>query len=77
MAREQGLTKCQISGFWETLADPRRNRRGWHVLDRLDANSSTCLLRHWADQGKRSLFATGNIYVRLPCAAIPTSAHAY
>jgi hypothetical protein len=30
----------------ETLAGPRWQKRGRRVLDRLDDNSSTCLLRH-------------------------------
>jgi hypothetical protein len=49
MARDRGLSDDQpinLHSFWETLADPRANGLGWHVLDRLDANSSTCLLRH-------------------------------
>jgi len=36
----------------------------WRVLDHLDDYSSTCLLRHWADQGRRSLFATPRTYAR-------------
>jgi hypothetical protein len=52
----------QACGFMGTLADPRRNALGWRVLDRLDDNSSTCLLRQWTAQGKRSLFATDVIY---------------
>lgn len=42
----------------------RVDGNGSLVLDRLDGESSTCLLRQWADQGKRSLFAITGKYAK-------------